>query len=108
LFAAGAFEGGFFENGFGCEVGAVEDAAANGLRTAAPPLLWGAVAGGCAPNGLDADGWGFGFDAKGLDAKGDAEGVCDAGGQPLPPKEDIVFAGEDGHLGRWCDSGRDN
>ena len=53
------------------------------------------------PNGLDADGWGFGFEAKGLDAKGEAEGVCEAGGQPLPPKEDIVFAGEDGHLGRW-------
>lgn len=98
LFAAGASEAGVFAKGLGCEAEEVEGVA-KGLRKAAPPLVWGAVAEGCAPNGFDDDGGGFGFEAKGLDAKGEAEG-CEAGGQALPPKEDIVFAGGVGHLGR--------
>ena len=101
FFDAGAFEAGFFAKGLGCEVEELEGVGANGLRKASSPLFWGAVAAGFAPNGFDEDDEGFGSDEKGFDAKGEAADVCEAGGQPLPPKEDIVFVGGDGHLGRY-------
>lgn len=59
---------------------------------------------GFAENGFGADDEGFGFAAKGFGAKGEAEAFCEAGGQPLPPKEDIVFTEGDGHLSRLVGS----
>lgn len=99
LLCAGAFEAGFTAKGLGCDVEAVEGFAANGLGKA-PPLLSGACAAGFTANGFDEGGEGFDVVENGLGA---AAGFCEAGGQPLPPKEDIVFAEGGGHLGRWAD-----
>lgn len=90
LFAAGALGVGFFAKGLGCDAAFAEGAAPKGLCGALWPLFWAPVA---APKGLDAKGDCFGPEGKGFDAKGDAAGCCDPAGQPLPPKEAIVFAG---------------
>lgn len=90
FFTAGALGLGFFAKGLGCDAEFADGVAPNGLCGALLPLFWAPFA---APNGLDEKGDCFCAEEKEFDAKGDAEGCCDPAGQPLPPKEAIVFAG---------------
>lgn len=97
FFTAGALGLAFFAKGLGCDAAFAEGVAPKGLCGTLLPLFWDPAV---APKGLDEKGDCFGVEEKGFDAKGDAVGCCDPAGQPLPPKEAIVFAG---HLCRLRD-----